>query len=378
MNMTSGMGGMVAAFMATNMGGKEYRAIVGSSMTIEGWRVAFFCVAIVSIATAILVLFFVEDPRRSVGERERTKAWKLFFDTLRHPFAHSFDVRMGSNSKRIGIRKKIKEIASDVVSVFRVRSFQVIVLQGIVGSMPWQAMVMFTLHFQLLGFSDVQASMLMAVFSLGCALGGYLGGWLGDWACSVWPHRGRILVAQVCVLCGLPFSALLLKGLPLPSPDGSSFADDGAAGKAPAELFVLYSVVLILMGSSISWCGVNNSALFAELVPERLRTHVYAFDRSFEGAIGACGAPLVGLTAEKLFGFSGSVASAVAGGDSTKMKAARALSGALLFCLVVPWVFCFASYLFLYWTLPRDKMMALRETMESKEGDEEAMPRPLD
>ena len=34
--------------------------------------------------------------------------------------------------------------------------------------------------------------------------------------------------------------------------------------------------------------------MFAEIVPEQLRSAVYAFDRSFEGAIGATGAPLVG------------------------------------------------------------------------------------
>ena len=30
---------------------------------------------------------------------------------------------------------------------------------------------------------------------------------------------------------------------------------------------------------------------------------IYAFDRSFEGAIAACGAPLVGILAERVFGF---------------------------------------------------------------------------
>ena len=34
--------------------------------------------------------------------------------------------------------------------------------------------------------------------------------------------------------------------------------------------------------------------MFAEIVPEQLRSVVYAFDRSFEGAIAACAAPLVG------------------------------------------------------------------------------------
>ena len=41
-------------------------------------------------------------------------------------------------------------------------------------------------------------------------------------------------------------------------------------------------------------CGSNNSAMFADIVPEHLRSTVYAFDRSFEGAVAACAAPLVG------------------------------------------------------------------------------------
>ena len=42
-------------------------------------------------------------------------------------------------------------------------------------------------------------------------------------------------------------------------------------------------------------CGSNNSAMFADIVPEQLRSTVYAFDRSFEGAVAACAAPLVGV-----------------------------------------------------------------------------------
>ena len=47
-------------------------------------------------------------------------------------------------------------------------------------------------------------------------------------------------------------------------------------------------------------CGSNNSAMFADIVPEQLRSTVYAFDRSFEGAVAACAAPLVGKTDTKL------------------------------------------------------------------------------
>jgi predicted MFS family arabinose efflux permease len=41
-------------------------------------------------------------------------------------------------------------------------------------------MVFFTLWMQLLGFSDLAASVLMAVFTLGCAVGALIGGALGQ------------------------------------------------------------------------------------------------------------------------------------------------------------------------------------------------------
>lgn len=54
------------------------------------------------------------------------------------------------------------------------------VVQGIVGSTPWNAMVFFTLWLQLLGFSDYSASVLMALFAGGCAIGSAVGGYLGQ------------------------------------------------------------------------------------------------------------------------------------------------------------------------------------------------------
>jgi MFS family permease len=51
------------------------------------------------------------------------------------------------------------------------------------------------LNFQ--GFSDLEASILMAIFSLACAFGCLLGGFLGDMAARWSPDHGRIMVAQV-------------------------------------------------------------------------------------------------------------------------------------------------------------------------------------
>lgn len=55
-----------------------------------------------------------------------------------------------------------------------------LVLQGVAGSIPFQALVFFTLYFQLLGFSNFVASALMSGFLFATAFGGMLGGWIGD------------------------------------------------------------------------------------------------------------------------------------------------------------------------------------------------------
>lgn len=56
----------------------------------------------------------------------------------------------------------------------------VIIAQGIMGSTPWNALVFLTLYLQLIGFSDVDAAMVNAVFLAGAAVGGVLGGFVGD------------------------------------------------------------------------------------------------------------------------------------------------------------------------------------------------------
>ena len=62
---------------------------------------------------------------------------------------------------------------------------------------------------------------------------------------------------------------------------------------------LLYALYCSL--SSVQW--LRGSMCSAEIVPTRLRTFIYAFDRSFEMAVAACAAPVVGKLAESVFGF---------------------------------------------------------------------------
>jgi len=244
--MVSILGGLGGGLLATNLGG---RIVFG----VEGWRVVYQLVGLISALCGALVLRFATDPRPALPASGAPASPSLWPETM---------------------------------AIFRLRTFQVIILQGIVGSMPWFCMGYFTLWFQLLGFTDLQASLLMGVFQLGNAKGAFLGGWLGD-AASRWsPNHGRILVAQASVAAGLPMIAALLKGLP------------AAAGVA----FPPYFVTLWAMGLLISWSATGcNNPVFADVVPEHLRSMIYAYDRCLEGGIAAMITPLVGLLAERSF-----------------------------------------------------------------------------
>ena len=67
----------------------------------------------------------------------------------------------------------------------------------------------------------------------------------------------------------------------------------------------LYGWALVTLGLVKTWSAPGcNIPIFAEIVPPLLRNLIYAFDRCFEGAIAACAAPLVGVLAEKMFGFT--------------------------------------------------------------------------
>ncbi|KAK9801849.1 hypothetical protein WJX73_001027 [Symbiochloris irregularis] len=351
----SAMGGMIGGFFGTNVGHFQ-------PLGIEGWRLAFHLMALVSLVTAALVFLHAADPRRKglispllLSELGMAHAHKDSMDEkemLRHAtgshgsLKSMLNARPASGGKGTSVSSHFRQMYEDVMTVMRIRTFQLIILQGIVGTTPWCAMVFFTLWLQLLGFSDLVSSTIMATFSCGCALGAFMWGLIGDQMSRRFPNAGRIITCQLSVVTGLPLSALVLKGLPTTTVGGGPMD----------ELLLTYACSMLLMGFVISGCGANNSAMFADIVPEELRSTVYAFDRSFEGGVAASAAPLVGLIAENAFGYAGSVGEAPgATGEAQNRSNADALSSSLLVCLLVPWSLCFLFYFSLYSFYPRDR-----------------------
>ncbi|KAI3430502.1 hypothetical protein D9Q98_005097 [Chlorella vulgaris] len=320
--LTISVGGMLGALYATNTAAHD-------PLGIEGWRFVFFSVAVVSALTGLLNFLFVHDPTFQQAQHQRAAQ------------------QAGPNPEKGGAT--LRRLAGEMGQVMRIPTFGIIIIQGIVGSVPYASLIFLTLYFQLMGMTNFDASLLVALYLAGGGLGGLLGGWIGDKTAARFPDHGRIVATQFSVIVGVPFALLLFKGLPM----------DGTTGTV-----WLYRATITAFALLTAWpAPCCNNPAFAEIVPAAQRNLVYAFDRCFEGAMAACSAPLVGLLAENWFGFKGT--SRVTGVRKDDLHNAKALGNALLAFTIAPWVFCFLMYTGLHITYPRDRRRAAERQRDS-------------
>ncbi|XP_064961510.1 uncharacterized protein LOC135610658 isoform X2 [Musa acuminata AAA Group] len=332
LNLIGSVGGIGGGVLATIMAGHEYWGI-------PGWRCAFIMMASLSLLIGVLVFLFVVDPRRdplvAVGADDDTERANLIMKSTVPPSSIW-------SSSWLAMR-----------SVMKVKTFQIIVLQGIVGSLPWTAMVFFTMWFELIGFDNNSSAALNSLFAIGCAMGSFLGGMIADRLSKYYPDSGRVMCAQFSAFMGIPFSWILLTGI-----------------RPSVNNWNAFAATLLLMGLTISWCAsCANNPMFAEVVPPKHRTMIYAFDRAFEGSFSSFAAPAVGILTEKIYGYDSKSLKSVGG----SAEGALALSRGLFMMTIVPFGLCSLFYSPLYIVFRRDresaKLVSSKEQQLSSEID---------
>ncbi|CAI0374693.1 unnamed protein product [Linum tenue] len=312
-------------------------------MGIPGWRVAFHLVAIISVVVGILVRLFAHDPQFSEDNNKQQQ-----------------------NSPPRTFVSEMKELMREARSVMKIPSFQIIVAQGVSGSFPWSALSFAPMWLELVGFSHEKTALLMTFFTVAISIGALFGGIMGDALAKRLPNSGRIILSQISSGSAIPLAAVLLLVLP----------DDPSTG-------FIHGLVLFVMGLSISWNSpATNNPIFAEIVPEKSRTSIYALDRSFESILASFAPPVVGILAQHVYGYkvpkrSSSAESSVQ--IETDRENAASLAKALYSAICIPMAVCCLIYSFLYCTYPRDrdraKMSALIESelqqLDDDYGDDE-------
>ncbi|KAM7524190.1 hypothetical protein LguiA_014092 [Lonicera macranthoides] len=137
------------------------------------------------------------------------------------------------------------------------------------------------------GFNHNSTAALLSLFAAGCAMGSLVGGLIADRMSQLYPHSGRIMCAQFSAFMGIPFTWFLLRVIP-----------------QSVTSYYTFATTLFIMGLTISWnATAANGPMFAEVVPAKHRTMIYAFDRAFEGSFSSFAAPIVGILSEKIYGY---------------------------------------------------------------------------
>lgn len=172
--MTGALGALLGALYATNVGHLH-------PLGVEGWRFAFLTVAVASWAIAGLTLLLAVDPRYTRDERYRVQSseeaepgagWRTTLQEIgRIVTIPTFLVIILQARERSPPRRVLPMLEVGCIDGETVNLLTGTHLQGIVGSVPGQALVFLTLYFQLLGMSDFAASLLLAVFLAAVAAG---------------------------------------------------------------------------------------------------------------------------------------------------------------------------------------------------------------
>lgn len=321
LQLTASLGSIIGGFFSLLLASTTF-------MGIDGWRIAFHIVGIISVIVGILVWLYAVDPHCSNTVTSSNKP-------------------ISQNS----IVAEVTELFKEAKAVMKIPSFQIIVAQGVTGSFPWSALSFAPMWLELIGFSHKGTGVLMGMFVVANALGGLFGGKMGDFLSKRFPNSGRIVLSQISSGSAIPLAAVLMLALP----------DDPSTG-------FIHGFVLFIMGFSISWnAAATNNPIFAEIVPERSRTSIYALDRSFESTLSSFAPPVVGILAEHVYGYKPIPSSSEVTSIETDRENAASLAKALYTAIAVPMTLCCLIYSFLYCTYPRDRERAQMDSLIESE-----------
>lgn len=307
------LAGMLATWFAVSQQSSD--VVLPGGTVIRGWQQVYAEVALVSLALAAAVNKYMPEDKHHAGS---------------------------------GGPLKLHDMWSATRKIVQIPSFVLLVMQGVTGGVPWNAMAFMTLYWQSCGYSDIQAGNLAIFQGVGGILGALLGGQLGDMASRHLPQRGRPLVALTSVLLGIPTHIILLFMVP----------------RNPAW-FLAAALASFVFHLVACWApAAANRPMCAELVnsPSE-RAQIVALWVMIEGVTASfCGAPLVGLLSEK-FGYKLMKTQDLAG-DSA--ETADALARALVGVGVVAWGGCALAWVGMLWTFPKDRLAAHRSGAANK------------
>ncbi|KAM3230022.1 hypothetical protein ACQJBY_060682 [Aegilops geniculata] len=198
-----GMASRVGAMMGGTLG---VLLAPTTFLGVPGWRLAFHVLALLSVALAVSTWFLASDPRPPSSSKKTTAS-------------------------------VARELLGEAKDVVRLPTFQILVAQGVAGSVPWTALTFAAMWLELVGFTHWETSVIINLNQLTGALGSLFAGLIGDPMARRFPNAGRVALAQVSTASTVPVAAVLLLALPI----------DPSAG-------AVYAAAFAVLGFVMPWC----------------------------------------------------------------------------------------------------------------------------
>ena len=131
----------------------------------------------------------------------------IYFGWLLYRFLDPKKIRYIKNDEKDWIKLTFREI---VLRIARMPAFMCLVAQGVFGGTPWSMMSFQLLLLDWRGFTKDQILTIQLTSGISATIGGWIGGVLGDYAASVNYTKGRIMIALISVLGGIPAYGIFL------------------------------------------------------------------------------------------------------------------------------------------------------------------------
>lgn len=286
---------------------------------MEGWRVAFACAACLSATSGALLLFCGQEP----------------------PPADRAAAAAGAQAARPSVREELRLL----IGYMRIDTFQTVIAQGLAAQIPWGCLSFLPLLLQYNGIPNSHVACIVSFGVLGSLLGHILGGMIGDTMVKAVGYNGRPIAGQCSVFLSIPMIYLFLH--PLSAQDG-----------VPSWHYC--SAVYFFFGLCSSWVGVSLvRPVLSDVVQEKHTARIIALDQTLEGMSGALlGAPMVGLLAERVFGYQASMVHVDQMQWNLRVHNCAALERAMLVMTVIPWMIQLVIQTRFYYTYAKDVALA--------------------
>ena len=132
-----------------------------------------------------------------------------------------------------------------------------------------------------------------------------------------------------------------------------------------------YAAAIVTLGLSASWCTAGTiRPLITEIVPPEVRGAMLGGWIGVQTMLSSLAAPVVAMLAESV-GYRTDPRPFAQMSSAEREGNADALSGALLWTMVLPWIPCLAFYTTMHWTASADRELFLESRATQQQQQQE-------